>query len=83
MLLIVTVSRKKYNSLKWPELTYFDLKCSGSLNFLADGLINISDLKTIMVEIGEEMNDRELNEMIKATGTLDGKGLFYDLFKWC
>ena len=29
-----------------------------------------------MVEIGEEMNDRELNEMIKATGTLDGKGLF-------
>ena len=34
-----------------------------------------------MVEIGEEMNDRELNEMIKATGTLDGKGLFYDLFK--
>ena len=29
-----------------------------------------------MIEIGEEMNDRELNEMIKATGTLDGKGLF-------
>ena len=43
---------------------------------LADGLINISDLKTIMVEIGEEMNDQELNEMIKATGTLDGKGMF-------
>ena len=48
---------------------------------LADGLINISDLKTIMVEIGEEINDQELNEMIKATGTLDGKGMFSQIFR--
>lgn len=37
-------------------------------------------MKTIMIEIGEEMNDRELNEMIKATGTLDGKGLFSEFW---
>ena len=52
-------------------ISYF-LIISGSK--LGDGLISLNDLRVIMEEIGEEIHETDLNEMITATNSVNGKG---------
>ncbi len=49
---------------------------------LGDGLISLNDLRVIMEEIGEEIHETDLNEMITATNSVNGKGNFFLKFNF-